>query len=43
VVAAFCDDDASAASLASAVGPAVDYDVRIVDQGGGWRTPSTDT
>jgi hypothetical protein len=40
VVAAFCDDDASANSLATAVGPVVDYDVRILDEGGGWRSPS---
>ena len=39
VVAAFLDDDASASSLAEAVGPLTDYDVRIVDHRGGWRSP----
>jgi hypothetical protein len=39
VVAAFLDDDASASSLAQSVGPVADYDVRIVDHSGGWRSP----
>ena len=39
VVAAFLDDDASASSLAQSVGPVADYDVRIVDHLGGWRSP----
>ena len=43
VVAAFLDDDASAASLARRVGPAADYEVRIVDHEGGWRSPGTGT
>ena len=41
VVAAFLDDDAEAASLAQSVGPAADYEVRIVDHAGGWRNPAT--
>jgi hypothetical protein len=41
VVAAFLDDPASATSLATAVGPAADYEVRIVDHSGGWRSPPT--
>ena len=41
VVAAFLDDDASAASLARSIGPAADYEVRIVDHEGGWRSPGT--
>ncbi|HEX3090250.1 MAG TPA: hypothetical protein VHQ23_16485 [Ilumatobacteraceae bacterium] len=41
VVAAFLDDDASAASLARSVGPAANYEVRIVDHDGGWRSPGT--
>ncbi len=41
VVAAFLDDDAAATSLAQSVGPAADYEVRIVDHSGGWRSPST--
>jgi hypothetical protein len=43
VVAAFLDDDASAAPLARAVGPAADYEVRIVDHQGAWRSPGTVT
>jgi hypothetical protein len=39
VVAAFLDDDASASSLAQSVGPVADYEVRIVDHSGGWRSP----
>jgi hypothetical protein len=39
VVAAFLEDDASAANLARSVGPAADYEVRIVDHAGGWRSP----
>jgi hypothetical protein len=39
VVAAFLEDDASAASLARTVGPAANYEVRIVDHEGGWRNP----
>jgi hypothetical protein len=39
VVAAFLDDDASASSLAEVVGPMTDYDVRIVDNRGDWRSP----
>ncbi len=39
VVAAFLDDDATAASLARSVGPAANYEVRIVDHAGGWRSP----
>lgn len=41
VVAAFLDDDAAATSLAESVGPAADYEVRIVDHSGGWRSPPT--
>ena len=41
VVAAFLDDDAAATSLAQSVGPAADYEVRIVDHSGGWRSPAT--
>ena len=41
VVAAFLEDDASAASLARSIGPAADYEVRIVDHEGGWRSPGT--
>jgi hypothetical protein len=41
VVAAFLDDDAAATSLAQSVGPAADYEVRIVDHSGGWRSPPT--
>jgi hypothetical protein len=41
VVAAFLDDPASAASLAQSVGPAADYEVRIVDHAGGWHSPAT--
>jgi uncharacterized membrane protein YeaQ/YmgE (transglycosylase-associated protein family) len=43
VVAAFLDDDAAATSLAQSVGPAADYEVRIVDHSGGWRSPATGT
>jgi hypothetical protein len=43
VVAAFLDDDESASSLATSVGPAADYEVRIVDHLGGWRSPATGT
>jgi hypothetical protein len=43
VVAAFLDDDESASSLASTVGPAADYEVRIVDHLGGWRSPAAGT
>jgi hypothetical protein len=39
VVAAFLEDDASASSLAQSVGPVADYEVRIVDHSGGWRSP----
>ncbi|MGZ4764223.1 MAG: hypothetical protein ACXV6M_01035 [Ilumatobacteraceae bacterium] len=39
VVAAFLEDDASASSFAHSVGPMTNYDVRIVDQRGGWRSP----
>ena len=39
VVAAFLEDEASAASLARSVGPAANYEVRIVDHDGGWRSP----
>ncbi len=39
VVAAFLDDDASARTLAQSVGPVADYEVRIVDHNGGWRSP----
>jgi hypothetical protein len=39
VVAAFLEDDATAASLARSVGPAADYEVRILDHDGGWRSP----
>ena len=39
VVAAFLEDEASAASLARSVGPAANYEVRIVDHAGGWRSP----
>jgi len=41
VVAAFLDDDAEATSLATSVGPAADYEVRIVDHSGAWRSPAT--
>jgi hypothetical protein len=41
VVAAFLDDPTSATSLATAVGPVADYEVRIVDHTGGWRSPPT--
>ncbi|MEP7204194.1 MAG: DUF3784 domain-containing protein [Ilumatobacteraceae bacterium] len=41
VVAAFLDDEAEAASLAQSVGPAADYEVRIVDHSGGSRSPVT--
>lgn len=41
VVAAFLDDNAAATSLAQSVGPAADYEVRIVDHSGGWRSPAT--
>ena len=41
VVAAFLDDYAGAASLAQSIGPAVDYEVRIVDRNGAWRSPGT--
>jgi hypothetical protein len=43
VVAAFLDDDESASSLATSVGPAAGYEVRIVDHPGGWRSPATGT
>jgi hypothetical protein len=43
VVAAFLDDDESASSLATSVGPAAGYEVRIVDHLGGWRSPATGT
>jgi hypothetical protein len=43
VVAAFLDDDASATTLARRVGPAADFEVRIVDHQGGWRSPGTGT
>lgn len=39
VVAAFLEDDESAASLARTVGPAANYEVRIVNHDGGWRSP----
>jgi len=39
VVAAFLDDEDSAASLARSVGPAADYEVRIVNREGGWHSP----
>jgi hypothetical protein len=39
VVAAFLDDDATARSVARMVGPAAEYEVRIVDHQGGWRSP----
>ncbi|MEY2554589.1 MAG: hypothetical protein QOC57_2449, partial [Ilumatobacteraceae bacterium] len=29
----------SASSLAQSVGPVADYEVRIVDHSGGWRSP----
>ena len=41
VVAAFLDDPDSATSLATSVGPAAGYEVRIVDHAGGWRSPAT--
>ncbi len=41
VVAAFLDDAASATMLANAVGPRANFDVRIVDRRGGWRSPGT--
>ena len=41
VVAAFLDDDESASSLATSVGPAAGYEVRIVDNKGGWHSPAT--
>jgi hypothetical protein len=41
VVAAFLDDDASATSLATSIGPAAGYEVRIVDNKGGWHSPPT--
>ena len=41
VVAAFLDDDADAASLATSIGPAAGYEVRIVDNKGGWHSPAT--
>jgi len=41
VVAAFLDDDKSAASLATSIGPAAGYEVRIVDNKGGWHSPTT--
>jgi hypothetical protein len=41
IVAAFLDDDESASSLATSVGPAAGYEVRIVDNKGGWHSPPT--
>jgi hypothetical protein len=41
VVAAFLDNDESASSLATSVGPAAGYEVRIVDNKGGWHSPAT--
>jgi hypothetical protein len=39
VVAAFLEDEDSAATLAECVGPEAEYEVRIVDRRGGWRSP----
>ena len=39
VVAAFLDDEATASTLAQSVGPVADYEIRIVDHNGGWRSP----
>jgi hypothetical protein len=41
VVAAFLDDNESASSLATSIGPAAGYEVRIVDNKGGWHSPAT--
>jgi hypothetical protein len=39
VVAAFLDDEDSAASLARSVDAAAEYEVRIVNRAGGWHSP----